>query len=50
MKICCSYTILDIIEVPDNASADDIDEIVHNNASELGFEHLVNDFEWSEHT
>ena len=41
-----SYTILDIIEVDDDMTRFEIDQIVEDNAYELGIYDLVNDVEW----
>lgn len=45
--IYISYTILDIINVPDNCSDEEIHEIVEEHAMDLGIYQLVNDFDWS---
>lgn len=44
--IYVSYTILDIIHVPDDYSDDEIQETVEGHAMDLGIYPLVNDFEW----
>lgn len=44
--IYVSYTILDIINVPDECSDDEIQETVEGHAMDLGIRQLVNDFEW----
>lgn len=41
-----SYTILDTVEVDDGATRFEIDQIVEDNAHELGIYNLVNDVEW----
>ena len=40
------YTIFDTINVPDNCSDDEIQEIVEEHAIDLGIYRHVNDFEW----
>lgn len=45
-QIQISYTILDIIEVPDNWTDEEIDEAVSNNAYDLGIWGMIDDAEW----
>ena len=47
-EIQVSYTILDIINVPDDCSDDEIQETVEGHAMDLGIYQLVNDIEWNE--
>ncbi|MBQ4122268.1 hypothetical protein IJD44_00865 [bacterium] len=49
-EIQVSYTILDIINVPDDCSDDEIQETVEGHAMDLGIYQLVNDIEWNEVT
>ena len=41
-----SYTILDVIYVPDDCLDDEIQEAVEGHAIELDIYQLVDDFEW----
>ena len=41
-----SYTILDTIEVDDDVTRFEIDQIVEDNAHELSIYDLINDVEW----
>ena len=47
-EINVSYTILDIIVVPDECSYDEIQEVVEGHAMDLGIYNICNDIEWSE--
>lgn len=47
MKVLCSYSILATFDdVPENITAKEVEDMVHEWADEQGFENLVNDFEW----
>ena len=45
-SIQIAYTVLDIIEVPDNWTEEEIDEAVSDNALDRGIYGMIDDTEW----
>jgi len=42
-----SYTILETIEVPDDATPDDIEEMIEIDMADKNIHNMVNDIEWA---
>ena len=48
-EIWCTYTILRCFEVEDNATYDEINDLINNDLYELGIFDTVTDIEWDEY-